>query len=164
MANKKHTTHLKVGELAPDFKSKDQNGKIISLSDFKGKKLILYFYPKDNTPGCTMQSCNLRDNFTILTSSGFEVVGISPDGMESHKKFANRFKLPYSLLVDEQQKIIKDYGVWGNKSLFGVSYQGLVRTTFLIDEHGRIEEIIDKVKTNNHTQQVLEFYEKKKNK
>lgn len=164
MADKKHKTKLKEGEKAPLFKGMDQNEKVVSLNDFNGKKLVLYFYPKDNTPGCTMQSCNLRDNFSVLKSHGFEVVGVSPDGIESHKKFAHRFNLPYSLIVDDKLEIINAYDVWGKKSLFGVAYQGLVRTTFLINEKGIIDAIIDNVKTNNHTKQILDFYEKREKK
>jgi peroxiredoxin Q/BCP len=164
MADKKHKTKIQEGDKAPHFKGIDQHEKEISLTDFKGKKLVLYFYPKDNTPGCTMQSCNLRDNFSVLKSLGFEVVGVSPDGIESHKKFANRFNLPYSLIVDEEHKIIKAYDVWGKKSLFGVAYQGLIRTTFLINEKGIIDAVIDNVKTSSHTKQIMEFYEKKEKK
>ncbi|MFN5183551.1 MAG: thioredoxin-dependent thiol peroxidase [Bacteroidota bacterium] len=164
MADKKHSTSLKPGDKAPDFKGIDQNEKKVSLKDFKGKKLILYFYPKDNTPGCTMQGCNLRDNFSSLKNKGFEVVGVSADNLASHKKFAERFKLPYSLLADEEHKIIKAYDVWGKKSLFGVSFNGILRATFLISENGIIEEIIDNVKTNNHSAQIIEFYEKREKK
>ena len=164
MKTKKHKTTLIAGEKAPDFTGTDQNDKKISLKDFKGKKLVLYFYPKDNTPGCTMQGCNLRDNFTVLKNKGFEVVGVSADSVASHKKFASRYNLPYSLIADEDHQIIKAYDVWGKKSLFGVSFNGILRNTFIIDEKGLIEEIIESVKTNNHVAQILELYNNKEKK
>lgn len=152
---KKHSTSLKEGQKAPDFKGVDQKGKTISLKDYKGKKLVLYFYPQDSTPGCTMESCNLRDNYNVLMKQGYEVVGVSPDSVKSHEKFANKYKLPFPLIADEKKEIINAYDVWGSKQLFGVKYKGLVRTTFIIDEKGAIEEVIDNVKTKDHSSQIL---------
>ena len=159
MTQKKHKTKLRTGDKAPFFSGIDQHEKQISLSDFKGKRLILYFYPKDNTPGCTTQGCNLRDNYAALKKHGFEVVGVSADSVTSHRKFSQRYQLPYSLIADEDHRLINAYDVWGKKSLFGVSFDGLVRTTFLINENGIIDSVIDSVKTNNHSAQILEFYE-----
>ena len=157
----KHTTKLKAGQKAPDFSGKDQDGKLISLKDFSGSKLILFFYPKDNTPGCTLQSCNLRDNYTLLKKKGFQVVGISADSEASHQKFRGRFNLPYQLIADVNQEMVKAYDVWGEKSLFGVRFSGIVRTTFVIDEKGVIESVITKVKTTGHAEQILELVEKR---
>lgn len=150
---------LKEGDKAPAFSSIDQDGNKISLSDFKGKKVILYFYPEDDTPTCTVEACNLRDNFTPLKKKGFEVIGVSPDDEKSHKKFANKFKLPFTLLVDADKKIINAYKVWGDKVLFGHHYKGVLRTTFVIDEKGNIEKIFRKVKSKTHTEQILGEYE-----
>lgn len=146
---------LKEGRKAPVFKGADQNGKNVSLADFKGKKVVLYFYPKDDTPGCTAQSCNLRDNYSGLLKKGFQVIGISADSVKSHKKFEQKFQLPFPLIADEDKKIVNQYGVWGEKTLFGKKYMGIIRTTFLIDEEGKIKKIIDKPNTENHTEQVL---------
>ena len=125
---------LKEGAKAPAFKGTDQNGKSVSLTDFKGKNIILYFYPQDNTPTCTVQACNLRDNFGILRNKGFVVIGVSPDDVAKHKKFEDKFDLPFTLLADTEHKIIEKYGVWGEKSMYGKKYMGLIRTTFLIDD------------------------------
>ena len=151
-------TNLQEGQPAPDFTGKDQNGNTVSLHDFKGKKVVLYFYPKDDTPGCTAQACNLRDNYTALIKSGFEVIGVSADDVKSHKKFETKFSLPFPLIADEDQKIVNDYGVWGEKQMFGKKYMGIIRTTFLIDENGIIKKIIEKPDTENHTQQVFEAW------
>ena len=150
---------LKVGDKAPDFKAKNQLGEVVSLSDFTGKKLVLYFYPKDNTPGCTTESCNFRDNYDTLLSKGFEVVGVSVDGEASHKRFADKHNLPFNLLVDDEKKMVEDYQVWVEKNLYGRKYMGTARTTFVINEEGTIEHIIKKVKNKEASQQILDLYE-----
>jgi len=146
---------LKEGATAPDFSGKDQDGKTISLADYKGKKVILYFYPKDDTPGCTAEACNLRDNYQILLSGGFAIIGVSPDNEKSHAKFSTKYTLPFSLIADPDSSIIKKYGVWGEKNMYGKSYMGVLRTTYVIDEQGKIIKAITKVDTQNHTQQIL---------
>jgi peroxiredoxin Q/BCP len=146
---------LNEGDKAPAFKAKDENGKTISLKDFEGQKLILYFYPQDDTPTCTVEACNFRDNFSLLKKKGYTILGVSPDSSESHKKFIAKHKLPFSLLADEDKKIINAYGVWGPKKLYGREYEGLMRTTFVIDEKGRIEKIVRKVLSKKATEQVL---------
>jgi len=146
---------LKEGDNAPDFTTKDQDGKKVSLTDFKGKKVILYFYPKDDTPGCTAEACNLRDNYLMLKKKDHEVLGVSADSEKSHKKFADKFHLPFRLLADTDRGIITKYGVWGEKKFMGRTYMGILRTTFVIDEKGRIEKIIKDVDTKNHTEQVM---------
>lgn len=151
-------TTLKEGEKAPFFKGVDQNGKAVSLTDFKGKKLILYFYPKDDTPGCTAQACNLRDHYTDLRKKGFEVVGVSTDGVKSHKKFEEKHELPFVLIADEDKKIVTTYGVFGEKKFMGKSYMGTHRTTFLINENGVIEKIITKPDPKNHTEEILNMW------
>lgn len=153
-------SNLKEGDKAPAFSAKDQNGKTIHLSDFSGKKLILFFYPKDNTPGCTAEACNFRDNYESLTSEGFEVVGVSVDGESSHLRFASKHNLPYTLLVDEDKKIVEAYQVWVEKSMFGKKYMGTARKTFIIDESGTIQHIIDKVKTKEASEQVRALFKK----
>ena len=147
--------HLKVGDKAPDFNTEDQDGNAIKLADFEGCKLILYFYPKDNTPGCTTQACNLTDNYEMLLNNGYKVLGVSPDSAKSHKKFIDKYSLPFPLLMDEEKKIIQDYGVWGEKKFMGKVYDGIHRTTFVIDEKGVIADIIEKVKTKDHTAQIV---------
>jgi peroxiredoxin Q/BCP len=147
---------LSVGQKAPYFEAYDQNGKKVTLNDFNGKKLVLYFYPKDNTPGCTEQACNLRDNLEKLQAMGYHIVGVSTDDTESHKKFADKYSLNFTLLADVDKKIVQDYGVWVEKSMYGKKYFGTARTTFLIDENGIIEKIIEKVKTKDHATQILE--------
>jgi peroxiredoxin Q/BCP len=147
--------HLQVGDKAPHFTGKDQQGHPISLEDFKDKKLILYFYPKDNTVGCTLQACNLRDHYETLQEAGYEILGVSTDNQTSHKKFADQYRLPFQLLVDEDRTVHGKYGTWTEKSLFGRKYTGTARTTFIIDEQGTIERIIDKVKTVQHAKQIL---------
>jgi peroxiredoxin Q/BCP len=151
-------TTLQEGQKAPDFTGKDQDGNTVSLHDFQGKKIVLYFYPKDDTPGCTAQACNLRDNYTALIKSGYVVIGVSADDVKSHKKFEQKFNLPFPLIADEDQKIVNEYGVWGEKQMFGKKYMGIIRTTFLIDENGDIKSIINKPDTENHTQQVFEAW------
>lgn len=146
---------LHIGDPAPDFTSTDQNGKTVQLSDYRGKKVVLYFYPKDDTPGCTAQSCNLRDNYSRLQAAGYEVLGVSVDDEQSHQKFSKKFDLPFTLVADTQQQIVEDYGVWKEKSMYGRNFMGIVRTTFLIDETGIITDIIGKIDTQNHTEQIL---------
>jgi peroxiredoxin Q/BCP len=150
--------HLNEGSKAPMFEGIDQNGKAIKLTDFTGKKVILYFYPKDNTPGCTAEACNLRDNYDSLLDKGYAVVGVSPDTEKSHKGFAGKYSLPFPLIADTSKKILNDYGVWGEKKLYGKSYMGVLRTTFIIDEKGIIEKIIEKVDTAGHTEQIFKMY------
>ncbi|MDC1451637.1 thioredoxin-dependent thiol peroxidase [Vicingaceae bacterium] len=149
--------HLKIGDQAPEINAKDENGKNFQLSSYKEKKVILYFYPKDNTPGCTAQACNLKDNYTELQNKGYEVVGVSADDEVKHQKFIAKYDLPFTLLADTDKKIIQDYGVWGLKKFMGKEYDGIHRTTFVIDEKGKIEEIIQKVKTKTHTEQILKY-------
>lgn len=149
---------LKEGMKAPFFEGTDQNGKSVKLSDFKGKKLVLYFYPKDNTPGCTAEACNLRDNHESLLSQGFAIVGVSMDSEKSHSNFATKYSLPFPLIADTSKKILNDYGVWKKKSLYGKSFLGTVRTTFIINEEGIIEQIISKVDTKDHASQILKLH------
>jgi thioredoxin-dependent peroxiredoxin len=151
---------LKEGSKAPMFEGIDQNGETVRLTDFSGKRLILYFYPKDNTPGCTAEACNLRDNYDSLFKEGFAIVGVSPDSEKSHKGFATKYSLPFPLIADTTRKILDDYGVWGEKKLYGKSYMGVLRTTFIIDEKGIIEKIIEKVDTAGHTEQIFKMYNK----
>jgi peroxiredoxin Q/BCP len=146
---------LKQGSKAPAFKGKDQNGKIVSLADFKGKKVVLYFYPQDDTPTCTTQACNLRDNYGLLKNQGFEVIGVSPDEVAKHKKFETKHDLPFTLIADPELKIIEKYGVWGEKSMYGKKYMGLIRTTFVIDEKGVITNIIAKPKAKVHAEEIM---------
>lgn len=146
------------GQKAPAFTGKDQHGNKVSLSQFKGKRVVLYFYPKDSTPTCTEQACNLRDNQLLLTKAGFTVLGVSPDDENSHQKFAAKFKLPFSLLADPEHVIIGKYGVWGEKQLYGKKYMGLIRTTFLIDEKGLIRKIIQKPKAKQHAAEILQAW------
>ena len=148
--------HLKEGDVAPHFIGKDQNGNVISLDKMKGKKVILYFYPKDNTPGCTAEACNLRDHHSGLTGKGFEVIGVSADNEKSHKNFKDKYDLPFNLIADTEKTILKAYGAWGKKSMYGKEYEGILRKTFVIDEKGIIVKIFDKVDTKNHTEQILE--------
>ncbi len=147
---------LKVGDKAPEFNGKDQNGNKISLQQFTGRKLALYFYPKDNTPGCTTEACNLRDNYSDLKKNGYEIVGVSADSEKSHQNFIAKFSLPFPLISDEEKKIIKDYGAWGEKKMYGKAYEGILRMTFIISEKGIIEKIIEKVKISEHSKQIFE--------
>ena len=153
---KNHTTSLKAGDKAPDFKAKDQNGKIVSLKDFEGEKFILYFYPKDDTPTCTNEACNLRDNFSDLKKKGYTIIGVSADEEKKHLKFIKKYDLPFQLLADVDMKVIKAYDVWGTKQFMGKIYDGINRTTFVIDEKGEIEKVITDVKSKEHTEQILE--------
>ena len=152
---------LSKGDKAPVFSGLNQNNELISSDTFKGKKLILYFYPKDNTPGCTAESCNLNDNYEAWLSKGYEIIGISPDNVSSHKKFADKFKFGFNLIADPETKILQTYGVWGEKSLYGRKYMGVMRTTFIIDENGIITDIFDKVDTKNHTSQIIKLLDSK---
>jgi len=151
-------TNLTEGKKAPAFKGKDQNGKAVSLADFKGKKVVLYFYPEDDTPTCTVQACNLRDNFALLKKQGFIVLGVSPDEEKKHKKFETKYDLPFILIADADHKIIDSYGVWGEKQMYGRTYMGLHRTTFLIDEKGVIRNIFLKPKSKQHTEEILKAW------
>jgi len=148
---------LKEGDKAPDFTANDQNGKQVSLSDYKGKNVILYFYPKDDTPGCTAEACSFRDNYQSLVSQGFAVIGVSTDSEKSHKKFETKYSLPFTLIADEDKAINEAYGVWGEKNMYGKTYMGTVRTTFIIGVDGLIKHIITKVDNANATQQVLDL-------
>ena len=148
-------THLKIGDKAPKINSLDQNGSLITLEQYKGKKVVLYFYPKDMTPGCTSQACNLSDNYNNLLNKGYDVIGVSCDSTKRHQKFIEKHKLPFNLISDEDQKVVNDYGVWQLKKFMGREYMGIVRTTFIINERGIIESIINKVDTKNHTNQIL---------
>lgn len=144
-----------VGDKAPYFKEKDQDGNWVSLSDFKGEKLILYFYPRDATPTCTTQACHLRDNYEYLMSKGYKVVGVSVDDEKSHRKFIAKHNLPFPLLADTEKRMVNDYGVWGEKKMYGKTFMGIFRTTFVIDEEGVIQEVITKVKSKEHVSQIL---------
>lgn len=148
-------THLKEGDKAPDFKFTDPQGHTKSLDSYKGKKIILYFYPKDNTPGCTAESCDLRDNYDDLKEKGFEVIGVSADSEKSHLNFKTKFDLPFDLISDTEKEILHNYGVWGEKKMMGRTYMGIHRITFIIDEEGLIQKIYTKVKTKEHTAQIL---------
>lgn len=148
-------THLTEGQKAPAFSGKDQNGKKISLSDYKGNKVILYFYPQDSTPTCTVQACNLRDNYALLLKEGFVVIGVSPDDENSHKKFEAKNNLPFPLIADTQNVIIEKYGVWGEKQMYGRKYMGLHRTTFVINEKGIISKIFLKPKSKQHAEEII---------
>ena len=150
-------TELTAGMKAPDFTANDQNGNTVTLDQFKGQKVILYFYPKDNTPGCTAEACDFRDNYTGLVSKGVVVLGVSVDDEASHKKFVNKFNLPFTLLADTDHNIVNAYGVWVEKNMYGKKYMGIARSTFIIDEKGTIAHIITKVDTKNATAQVLDF-------
>ncbi|MDX5479085.1 MAG: thioredoxin-dependent thiol peroxidase [Cyclobacteriaceae bacterium] len=146
---------LEVGKPAPNFEAKDQNGNLVRLSDYKGKKVVLYFYPKDNTPGCTAQACNLRDNYEALQKAGYVILGISSDPAKSHQKFIEKQNLPFDLIADDDLKVHEAYGTWVEKSMYGRKYMGTARTTFIIDEEGNLEDIIEKVNTKDHTNQIL---------
>lgn len=148
-------THLNPGDPAPFFTGVNENNETISLTDYVCKKLVLYFYPKDATPGCTAEACNLRDNYEKLISQGYNILGVSPDSPKKHTSFIKKYDLPFSLLADEQKETVQAYGVWGTKKFMGRTYQGVFRTTFIIDENGIIEEIIKEVNTKNHTDQIL---------
>ncbi|CAN5398714.1 thioredoxin-dependent thiol peroxidase [soil metagenome] len=151
---------LKEGDKAPDFSSTDQNGKAVSLSDFKGKRVVLYFYPKDDTPGCTKEACSFRDADDVYRAKGITVLGVSTDSEKSHQKFISKFQLPFDLLADVDKKIVEDYGVWGEKSMYGKKYMGIFRKTFLIDD-GKIVKIFEKVDVAAHADEVLEAFDEK---
>ena len=148
-------THLKEGDKAPAFSGKNEQGETISLSDYAGKKLVLFFYPKDNTPTCTVEVCNLRDNYGALKAKGYELLGVSIDSQRKHQNFIKKFDLPFPLLADTDKEVVQKYGVWGPKKMFGKLFQGIYRTTFVIDEKGVIEKVITKVEAKNHTDQIL---------
>lgn len=148
-------TTLQIGDKAPDFQSINQDSNPVSLSDFKGKKLVLFFYPKASTPGCTLEACNLSDNYSRFVAQGYDVLGVSADSPKRQQNFKNKYEFPYDLLADEDQFVINAYGVWGPKKFMGREYDGIHRTTFVIDENGSIEEVITKVKTKEHTSQIL---------
>jgi peroxiredoxin Q/BCP len=148
-------THLQAGDKAPLFTGVDQDGNKVSLADFKGQKLVVFFYPEDDTPTCTIQACNLRDNYGLLQKNGFQVIGVSPDDVKSHQKFREKFNLPFTLIADPQHKIIEKYGVWGEKNLYGRNYMGLHRTTFVIDEKGVIEKIYLRPKNKAHAEEIV---------
>lgn len=150
---------LKSGDKAPDFAFSTEDGQQRRLSDFQGRKVILYFYPKDNTPGCTQEACSLRDGYEELTSRGFEVIGVSPDSPKSHAGFRSKYNLPFHLVADTDKAIATSYGVWGKKKMMGREYMGVIRTTFVINETGLIEKVIDKVDTKNHSGQVINLME-----
>ena len=152
-------THLNPGDKAPEFEALNCMGELVKLSDFKGRKLILYFYPKALTPGCTAETVDLATHYDLLKSKGFDVLGVSPDDKKRQKRFKEKYAVPFSLIPDEEKKIIKLYGVWGPKKLYGKEYEGVHRTTFIIDEKGFVEHIIKKVKTKEHTNQILALYE-----
>ena len=151
-------TPLTENTKAPSFKGNDQNGKPVSLADYKGQKLILFFYPEDDTPTCTIQACNLRDNFGILKAAGFTVLGVSPDAEKKHKKFEAKYNLPFTLIADADHTIIDKYGVWGEKQLYGRNYMGLHRTTFLIDEKGIIRKIFTRPRNKQHSEEIIEAW------
>jgi len=146
---------LKEGDKAPAFKGINEKGENVKLSDYKGKKLVIYFYPKDSTPGCTAEACDLRDNYSRFQSEGYEILGVSPDGVKSHVKFIEKYELPFSLIADEDHSIAEEFGAWGEKSMYGKKYMGILRSTFVIDEKGKIEKVIEKVDTKAHTKQLL---------
>lgn len=151
------STTLKSGDKAPAFTAQDQQGNTVKLNNYKGKKVVLYFYPKDDTPGCTKEACNFRDNYSLLNKKGIEVIGISTDSVKSHGKFVEKYELPFTLVADEEKQIVEAYGVWGEKKFMGKTYMGTNRVTFIIDEKGIIEHVITKVDTSNSTEQVLEL-------
>jgi peroxiredoxin Q/BCP len=152
------STTLKPGDKAPTFSLKNQAGEKVSLKDFKGQKLVIFFYPKDMTPTCTVEACNLRDNYDALQKKGIQVIGVSPDDEKSHIKFIDKHELPYTLLADPEQEMLNKYGVWGEKSMYGRKYMGVLRTTFLVNEDGKIHEVISKVEAKNHAAQILKLW------
>lgn len=147
--------NLKVGDRAPAISAPDENGELITLEEFKGKKVVLYFYPKDNTPGCTAEACDLRDNYSKFIEDGFEIIGVSADSQESHMKFKAKYDLPFRLISDEDHSVLKAYDAWGEKKMYGKAYMGVLRKTFIIDEEGFVEKIIEKVKTKEHSKQIF---------
>lgn len=152
---------LNEGDIAPDFTTKDQNGNDVKISDFKGKRVVLYFYPKDDTPGCTKEACSLRDSFDVFEEKGIKILGVSTDSEKSHQKFITKYNLPFDLLADTEREIVESYGVWGEKNMYGKKYFGINRTTFLIDENGKIVKIFKKVKVDEHADEVLRAFSEK---
>jgi peroxiredoxin Q/BCP len=148
-------TTLKIGDKAPEFSAKDQDGNVHSLKDYKGKKLVVFFYPKASTPGCTAEACNLRDNWEKFQAEGYEILGVSADSQKRQQNFKNKYELPFPLLADEDKEVINAFGVWGPKKFMGKEYEGIHRTTFVIDEEGKIFDVISKVKTKEHASQIL---------
>ena len=146
---------LQAGDAAPDFFAVNEKGETVHLANYKGKKLVLYFYPKDDTPGCTAEACSLRDGYPRFQAQGYEILGVSPDSVKKHVKFQEKYHLPFNLLADEDHKVAEDYGVWGEKKFMGRAYMGILRTTFVIDENGKIERVINKVDNENHSEQLL---------
>lgn len=146
---------LKEGDLAPAINAVDENGELITLEKYRGKRVVLFFYPKDNTPGCTAEACDLRDNYSQFIKQGFEIIGISADSEKSHLNFKSKFGLPFPLISDVDKKVLNDYGAWGEKTLYGKSYMGVLRKTFIVNEDGYVEKIIEKVKTNEHSKQIF---------
>ena len=149
-------SHLQAGDRAPAIRAKDENGEWITLEEFRGKKVVLYFYPKDDTPGCTAEACDLRDHYAKFLDQGFEVIGVSADNEKSHTRFKNKYKLPFRLISDTDKKVLEDYGAWGEKQMYGKNYMGIIRKTFIINEEGYIEKIIEKVKTKEHSKQIFD--------
>lgn len=148
--------HLKVGDVAPSFSTKDQNGEVVSSEDLKGQKVVVFFYPKDDTPGCTSEACNLRDNYKKFQKMGYKIYGVSPDTEKKHLKFIDKYEFQFSLLADEDKSVLNAFGVWGTKKFMGRTYEGVHRTTFIIDEEWKITAIIDKVKTKDHSNQIFD--------
>lgn len=148
-------SELKEGDLAPAIKATDEKGELITLEEYKGKKVVLFFYPKDNTPGCTAEACDLRDNYSQFVEQGFEIIGVSADSEKSHIKFKTKFDLPFRLISDMERKVLQDYGAWGEKQMYGKSYMGILRKTFIINEDGYVEKIIGKVNTKEHSKQIF---------
>ncbi len=146
---------LKEGDLAPAIKASDENGEIITLEEYRGKKVVLYFYPRDNTPGCTAEACDLRDNYSQFIEKGFEIIGVSADSEKSHLNFKSKLQLPFRLISDADKKVLQDYGAWGEKNMYGKKYMGILRKTFIINEEGYVEKIITKVKTKEHSKQIF---------
>ena len=148
---------IKIGDNAPNFSLKDQNGNAVSLDSFLGKKVILFFYPKDDTPGCTVEACNFRDDFEIYEEKNAVLLGISKDGEESHRKFISKFNLPFSLLCDEDHAVAEEYGAWGEKSMYGRKYMGIIRSTIVVDTEGKVEQLFEKFKPKDHSKELLEL-------
>jgi thioredoxin-dependent peroxiredoxin len=152
---------LNEGDDAPDFTTKNQNGEAVKLTDLHGQRVVLYFYPKDDTPGCTKEACSLRDSFDVFKEKNIKILGVSTDDEKSHQKFISKYNLPFDLLADTEKTLVNDYGVWGEKNMYGKKYFGINRTTFLIDENGKIVKIFKKVKVDEHAREVLEAFEKR---
>jgi len=148
-------SELKEGDLAPAIRATDEKGELITLEEYRGKKVVLYFYPRDNTPGCTAEACDLRDNYSQFIEQGFEIIGVSADSEKSHSKFKTKFDLPFRLISDVDRKVLQDYGAWGEKKMYGKSFLGIIRKTYIINEDGYVEKIIEKVKTKEHSKQIF---------